>query len=126
MEKHFRLLGYLFIIYGVWVLVNIVLAVLFFVSGGKRAAVPPGQETVSIILAVIFAILFSITGWALLARRYWARSVSIAASIIALLSIPIGTALGIYGLWVMFSENGRREYPLYAGSPPPEHPVPGQ
>lgn len=126
MEKHFRLLGYLFIIYGIWVFANIMLAVIFPAFGGKRTAIPPGEATVSIILAVVFAVIFCFTGWALLMRRFWARPVSIAASIIAILSIPIGTALGIYGLWVMFSEKGKREYPLYAGFPPPEHPAPEQ
>lgn len=122
MERHFRILGYLFIIYGIWVLVNIVLIALMPGLVGARA-VPPGQAAVAIVISVALAALFALAGWALLTRKDWARTITIAASIIALFNIPIGTALGIYGLWAMFSEKGRREYPLYAGSTPPEHPV---
>ena len=41
-------------------------------------------------------------GWGLLTYRPWARPLNIAFSIFDLFSIPIGTALGIYSLWVMF------------------------
>jgi hypothetical protein len=48
-----------------------------------------------------------------LTRQSWARTITIAASIVALFSFPLGTALGIYGLWVMFSGEGRRAFEGY-------------
>jgi hypothetical protein len=39
-----------------------------------------------------------------------ARNWGIAASIICLLSVPLGTALGVYGLWFLFGEEGKRHY----------------
>jgi hypothetical protein len=41
-------------------------------------------------------------GWGLLHYRPWARLLNIACSIFDLFSIPIGTVLGGYSLWVMF------------------------
>jgi hypothetical protein len=41
-------------------------------------------------------------GWGLLTYRPWARPLNIACSIFDLFSIPIGTAVGAYSLWVMF------------------------
>jgi hypothetical protein len=40
-------------------------------------------------------------GWGLMNRRPWARTVAIVAAVLALLKFPIGTALGIYTLWVL-------------------------
>jgi hypothetical protein len=41
------------------------------------------------------------------------RTLGIVASILMLLSFPLGTALGAYGLWFLFSDDGRA---LYTGS----------
>jgi hypothetical protein len=41
-------------------------------------------------------------GWGLLTYRPWARPLDIALSVFDLFSIPIGTAVGVYSLWVMF------------------------
>lgn len=103
MERHFRILGYLFIIYGIWVLVNIVLITLMPGLTGARV-VPSGQATVAIVVSIALTAFFVLAGWSLLVKKDWARTIIIAASIIVLFNIPLGTALGIYGLWVMFSE----------------------
>ena len=44
-----------------------------------------------------------IGGIGLLYRQPWARVVMIVVSILHLLNFPFGTALGAYGLWVLFS-----------------------
>lgn len=43
-------------------------------------------------------------GLAMLRGREWADAVVLIASVLNLLSFPYGTALGVYGLWVLFSE----------------------
>jgi hypothetical protein len=40
-------------------------------------------------------------GWSLQARKSWARGVAIFLAILTLFKIPVGTALGIYTLWVL-------------------------
>lgn len=55
-------------------------------------------------------------GWGLIKLRPWARVLCIILSAFHLLNVPLGTALGVYGFWVLFSEEGRRI--LEAGSAP--------
>ena len=46
-------------------------------------------------------------GWSLLNRKPWGRTLAIIAAVLALLKFPMGTALGIYTLWVLApSESG--------------------
>ena len=40
-------------------------------------------------------------GYGLLTRRPWARILAIVVGILSLLNFPIGTAIGIYTLWVL-------------------------
>jgi hypothetical protein len=49
-------------------------------------------------------------GWGLLQRERWARTLTLVLSFLALLNIPLGTALGIYSLWVLLPEDSEREY----------------
>jgi hypothetical protein len=51
---------------------------------------------------LVLALPGLITGWGLLNYRPWARIVNIVLSIIDLFGFPVGTALGVYSLWVMF------------------------
>jgi hypothetical protein len=58
---------------------------------------------------VAFLLLLSapglITGIGLLKLRPWSRILGIALSAINLIHIPFGTALGIYGLWVLLNKD---------------------
>jgi len=49
-----------------------------------------------------------VAGIALLNFKAWSRTLAIVVSALHLLSIPFGTALGIYGLWVLFSQESLR------------------
>lgn len=51
-----------------------------------------------------------IAGWGLLNRESWARMLTIVLSFLALFNVPFGTALGIYGLWVLLPATAEREY----------------
>jgi len=44
----------------------------------------------------------------LLRLRPWARIAGIVVSILSLVAFPLGTVLGIYGLWVLFSKDTER------------------
>jgi hypothetical protein len=55
-----------------------------------------------------------IAGWGLLQRQDWARTVALVVAFIALLSVPIGTALGIYTLWVLLPNQSDDEYKALA------------
>jgi hypothetical protein len=45
-----------------------------------------------------------IAGIGLLKMRPWARIVGIIVAILSLLNIPLGTIVGVYGLWVLFNK----------------------
>jgi ABC-type glycerol-3-phosphate transport system permease component len=54
----------------------------------------------------LFSIMISVgctilTGYALLTRQPWGRVLAIVFAIFALIHFPLGTALGIYTLWVL-------------------------
>jgi len=51
-----------------------------------------------------------VAGWGLLQRQEWARVFALVMGFIALLSVPIGTALGIYTLWVLLPNQSDEEY----------------
>jgi hypothetical protein len=79
-----------------------------------------GRRVVGAIGGLIFTVLliFSapqiIGGIGLLKMQPWARILVIVLSGLGLLSIPIGTAMGIYGLWVLLNEETVR---LFAAPP---------
>lgn len=56
----------------------------------------------------IFALPSLITGYGLLYYKPWARIVGIILSAISLINIPIGTVVGVYGLWVLLNKETER------------------
>ncbi len=75
------------------------------------------------LFVMVFAGLFLFTGWKLLKEQAIGRTLGIVGSILSLMSFPLGTALGIYGLWFFFGEEGKNFYSGYRGNlnsqPPP-------
>ncbi len=63
---------------------------------------------------VFAAALALVAGFGLLNRRPWGRVVAIIAAILALLKFPLGTALGIYTLWVLAPGASGLEYDAIA------------
>ncbi len=60
-----------------------------------------GTALVGFLVAVSLPGL--IAGIGLLKRRPWARILGIVVAVLSLINIPVGTIVGIYGLWVLFS-----------------------
>jgi hypothetical protein len=55
-------------------------------------------------------------GIGLLRFRPWARILGIVVAVLNLIHVPFGTAVGIYGLWVLFNKETEA---LFSGAPPP-------
>ena len=53
------------------------------------------------------ALVGAIAGMGLLARRSWARALAIGIAVSDLLLFPLGTAVGVYGLWVLLAPGSR-------------------
>jgi hypothetical protein len=59
---------------------------------------------------IAFAAAKMAAGLGLLDYAPWARSLAVAVLVLGLLNLPFGTALGIYGLWVLLSASGQEHY----------------
>jgi hypothetical protein len=84
--------------------------------GGRWALdVPfmPGLFSVGIFLG-LFGVLHLVLAWGLFEREPGARFLGLALGFLALLRFPLGTALGIYTLWVLLPETSGKEYALLA------------
>lgn len=51
-----------------------------------------------------------IAGWGLLQHQPWGRMLTLILSFLALFNVPLGTALGIYSLWVLLPAESERQY----------------
>ena len=120
MQSHVRILGILHIVFGaLGILIGLGLLALF---GGIAGVVGmnAGSDDAAIAVPILGGIgglifLFTaavsipgiIAGMALLSYKPWARILTIIISILDLIQFPFGTALGFYGIWVLFSREGQ-------------------
>jgi hypothetical protein len=49
-------------------------------------------------------------GWGLIQRESWARPLALVLGFISLVHIPLGTALGVYTIWVLMPQQSEEEY----------------
>jgi zinc ribbon protein len=61
-------------------------------------------------LLAFFGVLHLLLAWGLFERQPWARMLGLVLGVLALLRPPLGTALGIYTLWVLLPEPSGQEY----------------
>ena len=121
MHQHVKILGWLTIVYsGLLLLLGAFLFVLISgagaLSGDRQAMWITGA--IGAALAIFFFILSLpgiITGVGLLRFRPWARIVALILGALHLLSVPIGTALGVYTYWVLLNA---QTVPLFADMRP--------
>ncbi|MBI4474499.1 MAG: zinc ribbon domain-containing protein [Acidobacteria bacterium] len=62
------------------------------------------------LFTLMLATGIAAAGVGLLQYREWGRVLAIIMCVFMLLKIPLGTAIGIYGLWILLSEQGRTYY----------------
>ena len=79
-------------------------------------------------IILLFAAINLTAGYKMLKEKAGARNWGIAASSVSLLSIPLGTALGIYGLWFLLGDEGKqfylggdRQQNMFNPPPPPQN-----
>ena len=71
-----------------------------------------------LLLMLIFAAPGFVAGIGLLKLQPWARILTIVLSALNLFSVPLGTAIGVYGLWTLLNAETEQLF----RSPPAEHP----
>jgi len=119
MGSQVKIVGWIYIILGVTSFLSALCASAVIFGGGliygNETAITTTGITALVILA--FSFMFSIPGLlagiGLLKIKGWARILAMILAILSLPAFPIGTALGIYVLYVMFDSDTR----LYFNNP---------
>src|SRR5262249_31644192 len=118
LQKHLRTLGILWIIVGALFLLP---ALAVMILGTTATMFLPFHDAVMHNVGPFLVFIAGSTllilglggvcvGWSLMERRPWARIVAIILGVLALLHPPFGTALGIYTLWVLLSNDAEAQY----------------
>lgn len=114
MQNHVRLLGILFVIWGIMSIVIGLLIFALFLGGG----ILTGNEDALAILTVIgliaggFCLVTGIPeiigGWGLMRHARWSRIVVLIMAVFNVINPPLGTALGVYAFWVLFNPESQQ------------------
>jgi hypothetical protein len=143
LRDHVKILGILNIVMGgltalagltVLVAMGGIAAVLGIISqdgsGGDLEGARVAAPILGLIGSLIGIFLLAISlpsivgGWGLLKYKSWSRVLMIIVSGIHLLHVPLGTALGIYGLWVLLNEQTRQLLESGGAMPPATYSMP--
>lgn len=113
-QSHVHLLGIFWMAFSafdtVGAVVLYVLANSMFAEVGRSAFLRPLLSVIAILLLAKAALGF-LAGWGLLQSEKWARVLALVMGFVSLFTnIPIGTALGVYTMWVLMSAESESEY----------------
>jgi hypothetical protein len=116
MDTHVKVLAILYLVFSA---LSVLAAVaILLVTGAVTGIVGTAADPADARMAIPFirlggtavAIYFTalavpgvVVGVGLLERRPWARVLGIVLAVLSLMHVPFGTALGVYGLWVLFN-----------------------
>jgi len=110
MEKHLQILALLYIVIGVLHLLISVTVLFLFGGIGAMTGEPNAVLILTLVgsfiafMALITSVPGIIGGIGLMKKKSWARILLIIVGIINIPSMPLGTALGVYTLWVLFND----------------------
>jgi hypothetical protein len=120
LRRHVDLVGLLFIVGGLLTLlvgvslISLAAGAASLLMAGDRsapgvaAALTTGALGGVALLVLAWGTIHFLTGRALRRHRPWARQVSLGMSVLDLFVPPLGTALGIYALWVLLNDQARQ------------------
>lgn len=133
MAQHVKILGILHIVFGGLCVLGGTIALL--VLGGLAGLVGVSGETADtqvaapilggigglvFVVCLVIGLPGLIAGFGVLQFKGWARILMIVLSALDLINIPLGTALGIYGFWVLLNPATEQLFR------PPMQPMPPQ
>jgi len=118
MNTHVKILGWLWIANGV---LSICMAISSLVIFNWPGTIPNASDSLlvsvgSLCFFIPGIIAYAVAGYGLLNYKGWARILAIILAILNLILFPIGTALGIYTLVIMFNDEAKA---LFNGQPAP-------
>ena len=110
MKTHINILGWIYIIFGLLSIFLGVIISLLIVGGGWIS----GDETAITITSIVaictgglfiaFSVPGVVAGMGVLKHKMWGRILSIVLGILNLPGFPVGTAIGVYTLYVMLDD----------------------
>jgi len=121
-EQHAKLLGILWIVYAIFhaiggaVLLIVANTIFGELSTHDNAFFLHPLLTGIAIFLLVKAAACVVAGFGLIERQSWGRPLTLLLGFISLINIPIGTALGIYTLWVLLSPHADSDYNRLAAS----------
>lgn len=110
MDKHIALVAALNIGFGILGILIAVILFIVLIGAGFLSGDPEAMtilSTVGTALAFFFVVISIpeiVGGIGLLKRQPWSRVLIIIIAVLDLFAIPIGTAIGVYSLWVMLND----------------------
>jgi hypothetical protein len=115
MERHVTFVGALQIGYNAFGILAAMATFMFIVGGGLVVGLVSGEE--GVVIPITFFVGTAISMWLLLLsvpgivggigvlrHQSWARYLVLVLSILDLASVPIGTAVGAYSIWVLVQD----------------------
>jgi len=119
-QDHNKILAILFLVDGLLNVIALVVAVFFIAGVGVYATTRMGSSESIVfwigavlgvlICAFVLVLLPFLSSFAMFKRKTWAKTVGFIASIVSLLGLPFGTALGIYGIWFLSRGDAKQFY----------------
>ncbi len=107
MDKHISILGALYIAFGIYNLFIglvglLILSGVGFFSGDQSALTALAAVGYFLLLFfLMIAVPSLLAGMGLFKRKEWARILTLVLGFLSLVNVPLGTALGIYTIWVL-------------------------
>ncbi|MDX2153347.1 MAG: hypothetical protein SFV54_21565 [Bryobacteraceae bacterium] len=127
MDRHVRLLAWIYIVYGglggvlgglaLWRFQGASRFLLLLSGGGywDMSVLVPAYVGLAALSMTVAAAPAVIAGIGLLRFEEWARLVGIVVAVLTILSFPIGFAVSLYAFWVLTSQETE---PLFLERPP--------
>jgi hypothetical protein len=81
-------------------------------ASGFAAGVTAAVFTALAIIAIVWGLAHVLVGVPLRRHRPWARLMALMLGSVDLVLLPYGTALGVYALWVLLSEQGKESFEI--------------
>ncbi len=107
MEAHLKILGWLYLLSGVFFLAIALLTGVALTGSGLLAgdwgafAFLSGLGIFLSLFLLMLGLPGLLEGWGLLSHKSWARPLGFVLAVLNLFNFPFGTALGAYTIWVL-------------------------
>ncbi len=117
MDSHKRILGIIYVVTGILLLFGMMMVSMFFsmfitwiadAAGDDQWVftwLVPFVRAIALFVCIAIALPSLIGGWGLLNQRTWAMPLVLVVGCLRLFSFPIGTAIGIYTIWVYVEDS---------------------